>query len=215
MEGLEKHDCVDAGFFDRSPDLVARDLLGCQLSTFRGDRRTSGIVVETEAYFGSDDPGSHAATRGVTARNRVMYGEPGTVYVYLTYGMHHLLNLVCESEGTAAAVLVRAIEPTEGIELMQARRGGVRQANLCNGPGKLTQALGIDLEDNDCALGSHGLWVYHGEHVSSRDVEVSGRIGLSTGHELALRYFVKDSQYVSTGRTGPRTAAARPGRRAS
>lgn len=196
-------------FFARSPERVARDLLGCVLVSERDDGVAGGVIVETEAYLGNDDPGSHAATKGITTRNRVMYGPPGTVYVYFTYGMHHMLNLVCCPEGEAGAVLLRALAPTHGIDVMRARRRHVSDRDLCRGPGRLARALAVDLGDNGMALGSRGLWVYHGERVASDRVGVSGRIGLSAGHEKDLRFFVNDSPFVSRGRTGPAPARRR------
>jgi len=193
---------LEPSFFDRAPDQVASDLIGCHLRSERDGVLTGGTIVETEAYLGSDDPGSHASTKGITNRNKVMYGPPGTVYVYFTYGAHFMLNLVCCAAGEAGAVLIRAIEPTEGLEAMRKRRGGVADARLCDGPGKLAQALAVDLSDNGTRLGSHGLWVYDGERVHADKVAVSGRIGLTAGHELDLRYYLKDSPYVSRARTG-------------
>jgi DNA-3-methyladenine glycosylase len=200
---------LPASFFARHPSEVAPDLLGCVLVVEAGGERASGRIVETEAYLGADDPGSHAATRGVTPRNAVMYGAPGTAYVYFTYGNHHMLNFVCEDAGTAGAVLVRAIEPLDGVEAMTSRRKGRSFRELCNGPGKLTQALGIDLSDNGVALGNGRIAVYHGERPPSTAVATSGRIGLSAGHELELRYFISDSPFVSRGpNTRPRATHA-------
>lgn len=195
-------------FFARDPRDVARDLLGTLLVSSAGARPTGGVVVETEAYLGIDDAGSHAATRGITARNSVMYQAPGTVYVYFTYGNHHMLNLVCEPEGVAGAVLIRALEPTVGIEEMRRRRGGRPLKELCNGPGKLAQALGIDLKDNGTLLGGGRLQVYAGTRRVTGEIATSGRIGLSNGHELPFRFYVESNTFVSRGRTGaphPRT----------
>ncbi len=125
-----------------------------------GGVETGGRIVEVEAYLGSHDAGSHAATRGITKRNAVMYGPPGSAYVYFTYGNHHMLNLVCEPEGIAGAVLVRALEPLLGIDVMSGRRRGLPLRELCNGPGKLAAALGVDLSDNGSILGEGRLSVY-------------------------------------------------------
>lgn len=201
---------VSAEFFARSPAAVAPELLGCVLVSTAGEALTAGIIVETEAYLGSDDPGSHAATRGMTRRNSVMYGPPGTVYVYFTYGNHHMINLVCDREGVAGAVLVRALEPVAGIDIMTVRRGGRAILELCSGPGKTAQALGVDLSDNATALGAGRLQVYHGATQQGRRIRTSGRIGLREGHELALRFYYEDSRFVSRGRAG----AAMPRRRA-
>ena len=192
-----------AAFFGRPPDIVARDLLGCIVASNADGVVTAGVIVETEAYLGADDPGSHAATKGITARNSVMYGPPGTAYVYFTYGNHHMLNLVCEPEGIAGAVLLRALRPIAGIAEMTCRRGGKPLGELCSGPGKITAALGLDRTDNGSVLGTGRISVYYGEPQATGDVLVSGRVGLTRGHELMLRYFIKGDPFVSRGRTGP------------
>jgi DNA-3-methyladenine glycosylase len=194
---------LDGRFFSRDPRLVAPELLGCILLSSAGGVETGGIIVETEAYLGSADPGSHAATKGITARNAVMYGPPGGVYVYFTWGNHHMLNLVCLPEGTAGAVLIRAIEPVFGIETMTRRRGARQVRDLANGPGKLASALGVDLSDNGTLLGRGRLIVYDCRGPAEGEIGATGRVGLSAGHELEFRYFVRDSVFVSRGRTGP------------
>jgi len=190
-------------WFDRDPLEVSRDLLGCVLVSLVDGELTAGRIVETEAYLGAHDPGSHAATKGITARNAVMYGRPGSVYVYFTYGNHHMLNLVCLKEGTAGAVLIRALEPILGIESMMLRRPGRPLAELCNGPGKLAQALGLDLSDNGSLLGKGRLHVYAGSGSGLGEVVTSGRVGLTNGHELPYRFYLKQSRFVSRGRVGP------------
>lgn len=137
---------MGADFFDRSVHAVARELIGCTL-LYRG---CGGTIVETESYE-ADDPACHAYV-GLTERTRVLFGPPGRAYVYLSYGIHSLLNAVAEPEGEAAAVLIRALEPTHGIEAMRERRGVARDTDLCSGPGKLTEALGIGLADNGADL---------------------------------------------------------------
>src|SRR4029077_10076711 len=130
-------------FFDRSVHDIAPDLIGCRL-LFDG---VGGTIVETEAYE-REDPASHSLV-GLTERHKGMFGPPGRAYVYLSYGIHSLLNFVCEPEGEAAAVLIRALEPTTGLEQMRSRRGKARKdLDLCNGPGKLTEALGVTLAQN-------------------------------------------------------------------
>ena len=189
-------------FFEGHPTHVAPELLGARVVSTVGGVVTGGMIVETEAYLGSGDAGSHAATRGITKRNATMYGPPGTAYVYFTYGNHHMLNLVCESEGTAGAVLIRAVEPLWGIAEMTARRHGRSVVELCNGPGKLTAALGIDLSDNASPLGTGRLAMYYGERPAPV-FATSGRVGLSAGHEMELRYYLVGNRFVSHGRTGP------------
>ncbi|MGV8083066.1 MAG: DNA-3-methyladenine glycosylase [Coriobacteriia bacterium] len=191
-------------FFDRDTVEVARDLLGKLLLAHDEDGVTGGIIVETEAYLGTGDPGSHAATKSITRRNEVLYRAPGTVYVYFVYGNYYLLNFVCGPVGRAGAVLIRALRPTEGLELMRERRGSVADSDLCSGPGRLAQALGIDLGDNRSMLGEGRLSVLEGEPVAADKIGTSGRVGLSEGHELELRYFILGDKYVSRGRTGER-----------
>jgi DNA-3-methyladenine glycosylase len=137
---------LERDFFDRSVHEVARDLIGCTL-LYEG---CGGVIVETESYE-ADDPACHAYV-GLTERTRVLFGLPGYAYVYLSYGIHSLLNAVAEPKGEAAAVLIRALEPTHGLEQMRSRRGVKPDHELCSGPGKLTEALGIDLGDNKADL---------------------------------------------------------------
>jgi DNA-3-methyladenine glycosylase len=202
---------LTAAFYRRDTVTVARELLGCILVSTAGGQLTSGRIVETEAYLGSDDPGSHAATKGVTKRNAVMYGPPGRAYVYFTYGNHHMLNVVTERDGVAGAVLIRALEPLEGVPVMQCRRAAGRSApdqlglrDLTSGPGKLAAALGIDLTANGTPLdGSATLSVLE-RQGEPRAVLASGRIGLSAGHEAELRFYLEGSPYVSPARPGRR-----------
>jgi len=207
MERCELHvgAPLPVAFFNRDTVAVASELLGAVLVSETPQGVTAGRVVEVEAYLGADDAGSHAATRGITERNRVMYGPPGCAYVYFTYGMYHMLNLVTEPEGVAGAVLIRALEPLAGVALMEQRRQ--RFTGLCDGPGKLSQALGVNLSDNGVALGCGTLSMHEGEHAAQ--IGSSGRIGLSGGHEAQLRFFLIGNPFVSKGRTGPRTRARR------
>lgn len=189
-------------FFARDTITVAREVLGKVLVSHVGDTVTAGRIVETEAYLGSDDPGSHAATRGITPRNAVMYGPAGRAYVYFTYGNHHMLNLVTEAEGTAGAVLVRAVEPVAGVGEMEARRG--RTGVECtNGPGKTAAALGVSRAQNGSVLGDGPLSLYDAP-LPPEAIGTSGRIGLSAGHEAPLRFYLMGNGYVSKGRIGPR-----------
>jgi len=201
---------LGAAFFDRAPDIVAPELLGAWLLSGVGGEPTGGRIVEVEAYLGSDDPGSHAATHGITKRNAVMYGPPGTAYVYFTYGNHHMVNLVCESVGVAGAVLIRAIEPLVGLDTMLARRAGRTAGELCNGPGKLAAALGVDLSDNGRVLGAARLAAYASAVARPVETCISGRVGLSRGHELALRWYVAGSPFVSRAKIGPVGKRRRP-----
>jgi len=203
MDQLDVQSLTPLGrsFFARDTEVVAREVLGKVLVSTIGDAVTGGRIVESEAYLGVGDPGSHASTKGITARNAVMYGPPGSVYVYFTYGNHHMLNLVTEREGSAGAVLIRAIEPLLGAAVMEARRSGRAGVSLTNGPGKLAAALGVDLSDNGTALGAGRLALYDAP-APAESVASSGRIGLSSGHDLQLRYYLTANGYVSKGRTG-------------
>lgn len=190
-------------FFARPTERVARELLGKVLVTRIDDAVTAGMIVETEAYLGANDPGSHASTKGITARNSVMFGPPAHAYVYFTYGNHHMLNLVAEDENTAGAVLVRAVEPLAGESVMAARRGGRFGVELTNGPGKVAQAFGVDLRHNGLLLGE-AIALHEGDAAYRPQTGTSGRVGLRQGHELELRFYIVGNEYVSRGRTGPK-----------
>ena len=194
---------IPASYFARDPREVAPHLLGCVVATVVDGEFSAGVIVETEAYLGADDRGSHAATKGVTPRNAVMYGPPGVAYVYFTYGNHYMLNFVCAPKGTAGAVLVRALRPVDGVDAMTSRRHGRPLHELCSGPGKLMAALGVDLSDNGSVLGEGRIAVYYGERPPLGELAVSGRVGLTSGHELELRYYLAHDPFVSRGRTGP------------
>lgn len=189
---------VGRAFFDRPPEVVAEDIIGCEIS-YGG---CGGIVVEAEAY-GQRDPASHSF-RGETPRCRSMFGPPGTVYVYMTYGIHWCLNLVTEAEGTGAAVLLRAIEPTHGLDAMCDRRGVTDERLLCAGPGRLTQALGITGALDGLPLGDAGLHV--GRRRTLPDVARVPRIGISQATDLPWRMVARESRFLS--RPIPRSIAA-------
>jgi DNA-3-methyladenine glycosylase len=192
---------VNAGFYARSVHEVARDLIGCTLAV----HGAAGMIVETEAYDATD-PACHAFV-GRTARNEVLFGPPGRAYVYLSYGIHSLLNAVAEPEGAAAAVLIRALEPTEGIDLMRERRGRDELEELCSGPGKLTQALDIGLELNGAELTAPPFELLPRDPAWSDDeVLTATRIGITKGAELPWRYCAAGSRFVS--RPWPRAIAA-------
>jgi DNA-3-methyladenine glycosylase len=176
-------------FFARSVHEVAPDLIGATL-LFNG---VGGVIVEVEAYHHTD-PAAHSYN-GPTPRNEVMFGPPGYVYVYRSYGIHWCVNFVCEKEGSASAVLIRALEPTHGLAAMRRRRGLEDARALCSGPGKLTEALGITREHNALALNAPPFAV----HARKETVEVvSGiRIGLTKAVDLPWRYGLKGSKFVS------------------
>jgi DNA-3-methyladenine glycosylase len=184
---------VDQRFFARSVHEVARDLIGCGLR-FDG---VGGVIVETESYE-RDDPACHAHV-GLTDRTAPLFGPPGHAYVYLSYGIHSCLNFVCEPEGSAAAVLIRALEPRWGVERMVARRGRADERELCSGPGKLTEALGIGLETNRASLMVPPFELRERDPGSGRVVEVvtGPRIGISKATELPWRFCAAESRYLS------------------
>jgi DNA-3-methyladenine glycosylase len=189
-------------FYDRPTLDVARDLLGKVLVHRTRDGVTAGVIVETEAYIGERDPACHAAP-GPTRRNEPLYGAPGRAYVYFSYGMHCLFNAVTERRGFPAAVLVRALEPSGGEDLMRARRGRPHVAahDLCRGPGNLARALGITLAENRHDLTragarGHGLWI-EDRGIEIRRVSWTPRIGIRVGTEHAWRCYVEGSGAVS------------------
>lgn len=184
------------GLLQRSAPEVARALLGALLVSEVGGIRTAGVIVETEAYLGTDDPASHAATRsGMTPRNRAMFGPAGRAYVYRSYGVHWCMNVVTGPEGRAAAVLLRGVEPVEGLDVMARRRG--RSADLGSGPGRLCQALGITDALYGHPLDRAPLRLEPGWSVPDEDVAVSARVGVSKARDWPLRYFVRGSPGVS------------------
>jgi DNA-3-methyladenine glycosylase len=193
---------VNRDFFERSVHEVARDLIGCELAV----EGAAGIIVETEAYD-AGDPACHAYI-GRTARNEVLFGPPGRAYVYLSYGIHSLLNAVAEPEGSAAAVLIRALEPTEGIDLMRERRGREAVDELCSGPGKLTEALGVGLALNgaDLLAPPFELASQNGA-ADAIEIVTAPRIGITKAAELRWRYCAAGSRFVS--RPWPATPAIR------
>jgi DNA-3-methyladenine glycosylase len=190
-------------FYDRPVVEVARALLGCVVR----HGPAAGVIVETEAYHQSE-PACHAYV-GLTARTSTLFGPPGRAYVYRSYGIHSLLNAVCEPVDVGAAVLIRALEPLEGVEVMRARRGLERLEDLCSGPGKLTQALGITLEENGADLAA-GPVVVEAPPPGWRGIEVVAgtRIGITKAAGLPWRFCVAGSRSVS--RPWPMTFRPRP-----
>ena len=194
---------LDRDFYDRHTLTVARELIGKVLVHDSRHGRASGVIVETEAYIGENDPACHAAP-GPTRRNAPLYGPPGLAYVYLNYGIHNLVNAVTESDGSPAAVLIRALEPLEGEQLMRRRRSrdsslrpqAFAAEALCRGPGNLTRALGITLGHNLRDLTASELRIEeHG--FGERPLQWSSRIGIRVGTEHPWRCFAADSRAVS------------------
>jgi DNA-3-methyladenine glycosylase len=179
-------------FYTRPVLEVAPELIGCLVT--HGE--TSGVIVEAEAYH-EIEPASHAFI-GLRPRTKVLFGPPGRAYVYRSYGVHALFNAVCEPEGVGAGVLIRALRPLTGLALMRRRRGLERERELCSGPGKLTQALGIELDDNGVDL-QRGSIVITGRSREWRDVEVVAdrRIGITHAAELPWRFTAAGNRFVS------------------
>ena len=211
-EALPLGKALPRKFFLRPPSVVGRDLLGKILvcRSFEGkpgesrNRATGvgetvgGIIVETEAYLAADDPASHSH-RGKTARNASMFAEAGTAYIYLIYGMHHCFNVVTSAPGVGEAVLIRAVEPLFGIELMRKRRNKQKLTELCRGPGRLAEAFGFSRALDGASLLSGPIFLHEparGERRSFR-VGTSARIGISVAVDLELRYFIEGSPFVS------------------
>lgn len=187
--------------------MVARDLLGATITTVNSDGLCSGMIVELEAYA-QDDEASHAFGNR-TERNRIMFAEAGLCYVYVSYGMHYCVNVVTQPEGIGSAVLIRAVAPIEGIELMKKRRGTDQIKNLTSGPGKVCQAMAItkDHYGHDF-LSSTEIFLSPGKRVPDERVSHSPRIGISKATHLNWRLFVNDSEFVSKGL---KTAEKKPG----
>jgi DNA-3-methyladenine glycosylase len=210
-------DPLPVAFYDRPVVEVAADLLGCTVSFGAG----RGVIVETEAYHDSE-PACHAFA-GLTPRTQTLFGAPGRAYVYRSYGIHALLNAVCEAEGVGAAVLIRALEPLEGIEAMRVRRGALRggagrpgrpgdtgrDAGLCSGPGKLTQALGIRLSENGCDLRTGPVTIGPPAHGWEQPgIVVGTRVGITRAVELPWRFCVAGNRHVSRPRPSMRDGAS-------
>jgi len=189
-------------FFARPSPEVGPDLLGRILVRRLGDGRLlSARIVETEAYQ-EDDPASHSY-RGRTNRTEVMFGPPGHLYVYFTYGMHHCMNVVTGSDGEGSAVLLRAAEPLEGVQEMVRRRGTDDPRALCSGPGRLCQALGIARQENGLDLmRGHELWLLEGSPVLPSGIDVGSRVGIRSGTEHPWRFSVHGDRFVSRVRAG-------------
>jgi len=195
-------------WYGGSPVEAARRLLGCLLVSLRDDGITAGFIVETEAYGGPDDPASHAAFRR-TGAVTAMWGPSGTAYVYVAYGVYPCFNVVTGERGEPSAVLVRAIEPYLGIDLMARRRGGGNGTRLASGPGRLAIALGISLHDNGRTLDRAPLWIQPGRRVAG--IAVGTRVGVRRGIERPWRFAVERHGGVS--RRFPPSQDSNEGRR--
>jgi DNA-3-methyladenine glycosylase len=193
---------LPAGFYDRPTELVARELLGAVLERRMPEGLARGRIVETEAYLGPDDPACHAAA-GLTNRNRALFGPPGTAYVYFIYGMHWCVNAVTRERGHGSAVLIRALEPLDGLALMQSRRGPVPAAALTNGPAKLCDALAIDGTLDGVRLDRGPLRILEGSRLPEGRVAIGPRVGITLAADWPLRFFERDNPHVSRAPTTP------------
>lgn len=191
---------LPVSFYARPTLDVLEDLIGRILVRSLKEGAISGVIVEAEAYCGEDDPASFAS-RGRTKKSERLYGPPAKAFVYLTYGMHHMLNVVTEREDFPAAVLIRALEPLEGISLMEARRRTNKIKNLCSGPAKLCQALSIDLGLNGLSVSSpkSPLFIREGSRNEKGKKELiwRPRIGIRQGQERMWRAYLKDNPFIS------------------
>jgi DNA-3-methyladenine glycosylase len=201
------------GFFARTAEQVAPDLLGCVIEHETADGLVAVVLAEVEAYNGEADPASHAF-RGRTARNAVMYGPPGHAYVYFTYGMHFCVNLVCRPEGQSSAVLLRAGRVIEGAALARARRGGARDLDLARGPARLCEALAIDRSHNgaDVTGPAGALGVYAApQPVPPASISRGPRVGVSRAADVCWRFWITGDSAVSPYRAHvPRRRATKP-----
>lgn len=192
---------LNKNFFQKNTKQLAQDLLGTFLVHKSEEGTTVGKIVETEAYLFKNDPACHAA-RGKTKRNAPMFQTAGSIYVYFIYGVHYCFNIVSGKEHEGEAVLIRALEPIKGIELMQKRRGSkIQLKDLCNGPAKLVEAMGINKIHNESSLLKGPLAVYVKNSFSTGKSKINivrtTRIGINLGAELALRFYIRDSEFIS------------------
>jgi DNA-3-methyladenine glycosylase len=183
-------------FYERDTKIVARELLGKVLVREVKRGILKGKIVETEAYYGLNDSASHAS-RGKTKRNSVMFGEAGVAYIYLNYGVHFLFNVVTEKLSIPGAVLIRALEPLEGMKVMMENRNTKSINQLTNGPGKLTKAMQIDISFNRYDLTRGDLLIEDNGHSCLIEIVEAQRIGISVAQDKLLRYYIKDNLFVS------------------
>lgn len=186
-------------FCQKDPVTVAKNILGAYLIRETSEGIIKGRIVEVEAYGGFHDAGSHIS-KGVTARTKIMLDTPGLAYVYIIYGMYHCLNLVAHTENQAGAVLIRAVEPLEGLEIMKQRRGLSVTKNVCNGPGKLCQAFGITKADNGHLLSEQPLYIVKGAPLPEEQVAATPRVNIDyagEAKEWLWRFYIKDNPYIS------------------
>lgn len=191
---------ISQNFYNRAPEEVAPALIGCSLYVQSASKKIGGIIVETEAYSQFNDPTCHAYNGKRTKRNEAMFAAPGTIYVYLIYGIHFCFNIVCDREGVGSAVLVRAIEPDSGISLMQRNRPNCKDTRLlASGPGNLCKALDISLLDNNTRVGDV---IVVEKKVQQRSIEKSFRIGVKEQEPKLWRFNCQNSPSISVRKKG-------------
>lgn len=187
---------IDESFFLQAPEIVAKELLGSILVKKEKNSLIAGLIVETEAYLHLNDLSSHSYI-GQTNRNKAMFERGGIIYVYKIYGIHHCINIVTEDKGIASAVLIRAIQPIYGIDTMIKLRGVTDQTRLCKGPGNLAKAYNINLDDNFKRLTTKDLYIQKNVDDPDNEIIKSKRIGISKSSELELRFYLKNSKFIS------------------
>lgn len=197
MSNTRRAASLPVSFFDRPAGIVARELLGGLVTSTLGGLPTAGRIVETEAYLGRDDPASHGYRDRRHAQNEALFGPPGTWYVYLSYGMHWCANLVCGPFGQAGAVLLRALSPVTGMEVMRSRRGAVPDRQLASGPGKLCQALAITRDLDGLLMRTSAVTIAPHEGPEPPVVVESRRIGITKAADWPLRFTIQGSPWTS------------------
>ena len=188
---------LPVAFFRRPTEVVAAELIGKVVISTVGGLLTAGRIVETEAYLGYDDPASHGYRHRRNARNAALFGPAGIWYVYLSYGMHWCANLVCQRAGLASAVLLRALEPLEGLDVMRQRRGDLPDKQLCSGPGRLCQALGMNRDLDGSAMAEGPVMVLRGDRVTAGAISATPRIGITKAADWPLRFHLAGSPWTS------------------
>ena len=210
MTAVRRAATLPVTFFRRPAELVAPELLGMVIVSSIGGEITEAVIVETEAYLGYDDPASHGYLHRRNARNAALFGPPGSWYVYLSYGMHWCSNLVCQEIGLASAVLLRAVQPVSGLDVMRQRRGGVPDLQLCSGPGKLCRALGIDRGLDGTRMASSPVIVRPPRRREELPVTVTPRVGITKAADWPLRFHLAGSPWASRKAKGGRSGDLPP-----
>jgi DNA-3-methyladenine glycosylase len=197
MKQTRRAAALPVTFFRHPAEVVAAELIGKVVVSTVGGLLTAGRIVETEAYLGYDDPASHGYRHRRNARNAALFGPPGIWYVYLSYGMHWCANLVCQRAGLASAVLLRAVEPLEGLDVMRERRGDLPDRQLCSGPGRLCQALGITRDLDGAAMSEGPVVVLRGDRLAEGAISATPRIGITKAADWPLRFHLTGSPWTS------------------